>query len=303
MTVSNLHQFITNKNKIMCLDEFTIGLYEEMEKKLEEISLHEINDLQCLKNASYTILQTISVLKDYISNNTFINKDEEINFFKNIKPKFLSKLIYYHKAFEILSHLPFSSSNEIKNFYLKEQEKISEYLNENKEFYSYYRSKSTLFDEVYFLRKEPESWLLLNFDDYETDLNFTTIYDYKLSKIIAFESLSELIKESINKVDLKQHIISGTGKKQKITWTASKVSLIELLYALQSTGACNNGTIDIKNLAIYLEHIFNIDLGNYYRVFQEIRIRKASRTNFLDQLKDRLIKRMDESDENPKRYF
>ena len=288
----------------MCMDEFTSALYKEMETNIEKVSLSQVNDLQSLRNSSFIILQALSALKDYIANNEFIDKAEEINFFKNIKPKFLSKLIYYHKAFEMLSRLPFSSSSDVKNFYLKELDKMSEYLNENKEFFSYYRSNSSLFDEVYFLRKEPESWLLLNFDDYETDLNFTTIYDHKLSKIIAFEYLSELIKDSINKLDLKKNIISNqtAGKKQKVTWTASKVSLIELVYALQSTGSCNNGTIDVKNLAIHMEHFFNIDLGNYYRVFQEIRIRKASRTNFLDQLRDRLIKRMDESDENPKGY-
>ncbi len=89
---------------------------------------------------------------------------------------------------------------------------------------------------------------------------------------------------------------------QKVSWTGSKASRIELLYALQSSGSCNDGTIDIKRLATHLETLFSIDLGNYYRVFQEIRIRKISRTTFLDQLKDRLIKRMDDSDENPKRY-
>ena len=77
-------------------------------------------------------------------------------------------------------------------------------------------------------------------------------------------------------------------------------TLRELLYALQSAGLFNNSKIDRKQLANQLEHFFNIDLGNYYRVFQEMRIRKINRTTFLDQLKDRLIQRMDEADENPK---
>lgn len=85
-------------------------------------------------------------------------------------------------------------------------------------------------------------------------------------------------------------------------WTGSKVSLVELLYALQSTVSFNNGSIGIKTLASELQSLFNVDIGNYYRVFQEMRIRKSSRTSFMDQLKDRLVKRMDESDENPKRY-
>lgn len=286
----------------MCIDEFTNSLYEEMENKLTEINLNEFNEIQSLKRASFEILQTLTVLKEYVLKNSFNNKEEEIHFFKNVKPKFLSKLIYYHKVFEMLSHLPFSSLNEVRTFYLKELDKINDYLNENRDFYSYYRSHSTLFDAAYFLRKEPESWLLLNFDDYETDLNFTTIYDHKLSKIIAFESLAEFIKDSINTLEFKNKngLNQNASNKQKITWTGTKVSLIELLYALQSTGSFNKGTIDVKSLATYLEKFFNVELGNYYRVFQEIRIRKASRTTFLDQLKDKLINRMDESDENPK---
>lgn len=288
----------------MCIKEFSNNLYLELEKKLTDIKLNEISDIQNLKFASYEILRSLMELKEFILKTGFKDKEEEIHFFKKIKPKFLSKLIFHHKAFEILSHLPFSSITEIKSFYLKELDKINAYLHDNNEFYSYYRAHSTLFDDVYFLRKEPESWLLLNFDDYETDLNFTTIYDHKLSKIIAFESLSEFIKESIINLENKGiHDTShGHNKQQKITWTGSKVSLIELVYALQSTGSINRGTIDVKSLAINLESYFNIDLGNYYRVFQEIRIRKASRTAFLDQMKEKLVNRMDESDENPKGY-
>lgn len=290
--------------KIMCIIEFSNSHYEELDKKLSEINLNETHEIQKFKRASYEILRYLMELKEFITNRGFESKEEEIDFFKTIKPKFLSKLIFYHKAFEIVSHLPFSSAIEIKSFYLKELEKINAYFQDNAEFYSYYRANSTFFDDVYFLRKEPESWLLLNFDDYETDLNFTTIYDHKLSKIIAFESIAEYIKEAIYNLENK----SGNGsnnesyKQQKITWTGSKVSLIELIYALQSAGSINKGTIDVKSLAINLENYFNIELGNYYRVFQEIRIRKASRTAFLDQLKEKLVNRMDESDENPKGY-
>jgi hypothetical protein len=72
------------------------------------------------------------------------------------------------------------------------------------------------------------------------------------------------------------------------------------LYALQSAGSFNNGTVDLKELANHFQSYFNVDLGNYYRTFQDMRIRKINRTTFLDLLKGRLIQRMDETDENPK---
>ena len=76
-----------------------------------------------------------------------------------------------------------------------------------------------------------------------------------------------------------------------------KVSLIELIYSLQTAGVINNGTADIKLLTNFFERTFQVDLGNVYNVFQEMRIRKKNRSSFLDQLKERLIQRMDEADE------
>lgn len=80
-------------------------------------------------------------------------------------------------------------------------------------------------------------------------------------------------------------------------WTGNKIDAIELIYALQNNGSINKGTADIKEMAAAFEQIFNIDLGNYYHAFVELKARKSNRTKFLDSLKESLIKRMDESDE------
>lgn len=287
----------------MNLDGYTNLLYNKMESSLNEASVSEIDIRQRLKKCSRIILSSISKLKNFITSYEFVDTNDEINFFKNIKPKFSSKLIFYQKAYEIQLYLPIGPLPDIRNYYSRELQKISEYQNDNKELLRYYRSNSTLFDEVYFVRKKPDSWLLLSLDDYETDLDFTTFYDQKISKIIAFDFLSEFIKESISNLDQKNELLKVNHKDTgDLIWTGSKVSLVELLYALQSTGSINNGSIGIKDLANELQSLFNVDLGNYYRVFQEIRIRKSSRTSFMDQLKDRLVKRMDESDENPKPF-
>ena len=287
----------------MNLDGYTNLLYNKMESSLNEASVSEIDIRQQLKKFSWIILSSISKLKNFITSYEFVDTNDEINFFKNIKPKFSSKLIFYQKAYEIQLYLPTGPLPDIRNYYSRELQKISEYQNDNKELLSYYRSNSTLFDEVYFVRKKPDSWLLLSLDDYETDLDFTTFYDQKISKIIAFDFLSEFIKESISNLDQKNELLKVNHRDTgDLIWTGSKVSLVELLYALQSTGSINNGSIGIKDLANELQSLFNVDLGNYYRVFQEIRIRKSSRTSFMDQLKDRLVKRMDESDENPKPF-
>jgi hypothetical protein len=286
----------------MTVSQFTVSLCEEMELSLSEINYKDSDYLQSSRISAGIILNSISKLKTFVLDREFMNKEEEINFFKHLKPRFYSKLIYHQKVISIQSHLPLAQLNDIQTYYLNELRKINDYVSSNQEFVTYFRSQATSFDEIYFLRKVPGSWLLMNSEDFDVDLNFTTIYDHRISKIMASELLSEFIKSILAKLDLHQDLSGGEKSlnNANINWTGSKVALVELLYALQSAGSCNNGNIDLKQLASHLENLFNIDLGNYYRVFQEMRIRKINRTTFLDHLKNRLEQRMDEADENPK---
>lgn len=57
----------------------------------------------------------------------------------------------------------------------------------------------------------------------------------------------------------------------------------------------NNGNVSIKEVVAYIEIVFNIDLGDYYHTFRELR-RRANRTAFLDKLTKFLNDRMDEAD-------
>lgn len=70
-----------------------------------------------------------------------------------------------------------------------------------------------------------------------------------------------------------------------------------MIYALHAQGAVDNGKADIKDIAAVFEHLFNVELGDYYRTFLEIRVRKTGRTKFIDSLRNSLIKRMDEADD------
>jgi hypothetical protein len=80
-------------------------------------------------------------------------------------------------------------------------------------------------------------------------------------------------------------------------WTGSKAALIELIYALQSGGVLNNGMASIKEIAENFEKIFQVELGNYYHCFNEIRLRKKNRTALLDHLREKVLQKMDGLDE------
>lgn len=81
--------------------------------------------------------------------------------------------------------------------------------------------------------------------------------------------------------------------KIPIRFTGKKNALIELGYALVSSGDINHGNIEIKEFMEYLSIIFNIDLGGYYDAYIAMKERK-DQTAYLKKLEECLAKRMDE---------
>lgn len=61
--------------------------------------------------------------------------------------------------------------------------------------------------------------------------------------------------------------------------------MIELIYALQKQKVINHGNIDIKDLAISIGQIFNMELeDSIYRSYIDIKNRKEDKTKFLSKL-------------------
>ena len=85
-----------------------------------------------------------------------------------------------------------------------------------------------------------------------------------------------------------------TGKV--LRWTGTKRALVELVYALDACGCLNKGTVDIKEIVAYFEYVFDIDLGDFYHTYMELKAKTKDRTGFLSTLKDRLLLRMREQD-------
>ena len=84
---------------------------------------------------------------------------------------------------------------------------------------------------------------------------------------------------------------------KKLRWTGKATDLVELLYALDTCDCINNGEIGVEELADALSEIFGVVIKNCYNVYMNIKRRKDdSRTYFLDELREKLNKRMVESD-------
>jgi hypothetical protein len=186
----------------------------------------------------------------------------------------------------------------LKKYYNNELLKLKAFFDNELEFYQYFRSGSTYLDYKYFLRGEFDIKLALDSYYFESDMLFATSHDFKVATILANDLIELYLENQLLMLENNENSEKSQRKPNvKLTWTGSKVALIELIYALHTEGVFNNGAADLKDIAEYFEHTFEIDLGQYRRVFLEIRARKSDRTKFLTTLNDSLQKRMENSDD------
>jgi hypothetical protein len=273
-------------------------LVNQLNEQLNFVDLEIDNQIKKCEQAITLILKSINELKKTTTKTNFKTQSEEIQFFKEIKPQFTSKLIYFNRVYKIEMKKPNGGNRILKKYYNNELLKLKAFFDNEIEFYQYYRSGSTYLDYKYFLRGKFDIKLALDSYYFETDSSFATSHDFKVATILANDLIQLYIENQLLMLDNQENTEKSQRKPNvKMNWTGSKVALVELMYALHTEGVFNNGAADLKEIAEYFEHIFEIDLGQYRRVFLEIRARKNDRTKFLTTLNESLQKRMENSDE------
>ncbi len=273
-------------------------LLNDLNEQLNFIDLEIDDQIKKCEQAITVILKSINELKKAATKTNFKSKSEEIQFFKEIKPQFTSKLIYFNRVYKIEMKKPNGGNKILKKYYNNELLKLKAFFDNELEFYQYYRSGSTYLDYKYFLRGEFDIKLALDSYYFESDMSFATSHDFKVATILANDLIELYLENQLLMLENNENSEKSQRKPNvKLTWTGSKVALIELIYALHTEGVFNNGAADLKEIAEYFEHTFEIDLGQYRRVFLEIRARKSDRTKFLTTLNDSLQKRMENSDD------
>ena len=167
----------------------------------------------------------------------------------------------------------------------------------NNDFYEYYRAGRTELDNRYFIRENYDILSDIHCHLLDRDISFTTLHDSSVAEILANNRLIEYVSEEIGQLTEKLHLkFTSIVDSKLLQWTDSKVALVEFIYALYAGKCFSNGNTSLKDIAFCCETLFNIEIGDFYRIFLEIRNRKKSRTQFLDKLKEQIIKMMDELD-------
>jgi|HubBroStandDraft_6_1064221.scaffolds.fasta_scaffold389734_2 hypothetical protein len=140
-------------------------------------------EIECCFNIS---LKYWTEIQMGIDQENFDSTSEEIDYYKTVKPLFKSQIEYYNLIYQAELLRP-KKSPELKEFWIKEQERLIKFIHENQEFYSYCKSWSTLLDEEYFLST--------GFTD---DLGNSLYFDNFIVLILAFERYMDYIQKELS---------------------------------------------------------------------------------------------------------
>lgn len=275
------------------MNDYCNEIIEKLNEDILELTGENANSLILYEKAINLVLKQIKRIKDFVLDQGFKDLKEEIHFFKELKPRILSKLIYYNSIYKIETKKPCIGEKIIESYLNEELCKLKKFFDNNLEFYKYYRTNSTYLDYKYFVRGKHDIKLSLDTFYFEADHNFSTSHDYKVAKIIANDLIQVYLEDQLHSTLYRDKSL----EPPKLNWTGSKTALIELIYALHSQGVFDNGNVDIKVISKIFESAFNVNLGDFYHTFMELKSRKINRTKFLDNLRDSLIRKMNEQDE------
>lgn len=253
------------------------------ENNLQCKSLKELNTIQAAKTKRGILSDTLQKLKTEILTRGFKSKDDEIYFFKHIKPPIYAKLIQQSFVIEIEAKRYHLSELDHKKLLEEKIKPIRDIINENQDFNLYILSEESHHDDIYFTRDQQRLTTIGATFPLWHDPDFTTAKDIVLAHIISLELITDYISNNQSKLRIESPLI----------WTESKNALVELIYALYASKSFNNGETSISDISNVFELAFNFKIGDCYRIFHELRSRKTGRTKFIKQMQNNLQLKMD----------
>lgn len=225
-------------------------------------------------------------LRETFNAQILLEQHLQIHFFKKVKPRFFSELYFQIELFNYYKAYP-KGSLKVKKQHINNQLDISSsFIVSHYELYHYVELGSSHLDDVYFKKVDYDLKVhggLL----YPQDNSFSSPAEPTLSRLLCAVRFTQFLKNEL--YALKNPTLDPTWEfTRNLNWNGSKTDLIELVYALTATDAID---AELKDTIQLLEKIFNIDLGNFYRTYTDIKL-KRNPASFLDELKTNLLEKI-----------
>ena len=290
-----INSFSNTKHYTMCAFQANFEeLMQSWQLRLQETEAGETDLLARVETCIRICEESLLLLRQWVAERSFPDRDCEICFFKQVKPVMMARYIFYQRIYRL--HIGYFNGSGLleKERLERELKTIDRYIADNADFYTYDRMGCTHHDELYFVRGAYD-WKICP-EANRFDAVFSTSGDGKLAELMAHELLLKYIDELLNpslKLTQPATVTASRQATDALQCTASPTEIVELGYALYATGFFNNGKASIRDIMTFLSTVLQKDLYHYSRLFFQIQERKGNVTKYLDELKTGLGKYID----------
>ena len=258
---------------------------DQLRQELSELNLFGKDANEQIEYALERIKSTTFSIEDEIDRSAFKTPEEEIFFFRHIKPPLYSLHIAFSKLRKIELQRPACSKKKFKGLVKQKLDFIQAHYIDYPEFTRYYNSSATYDDDRYFLRSNK---IQLDCFPHLYNNKLSTGYDLIAAYLLAYQFLIDHFNQNDKKVDF-------VTNNSNISWSADKIAFVEIVSGLQAMAAINLGKNDLKTLCSQLGQALNVEVKDIYGKRNEIKERKGDRFKFIRQMLEALEQEFDEN--------
>lgn len=156
----------------------------------------KLPDLEKLEQSFRITIKAWSRLQDEFLGYRFDTTEEEINFFKYIKPLFTGRIEFYAMAYKAALFCPEDNKKQLRSFWKEELKKLHTFRKNNEGFVAYYEKGFTSLDQDYFLETKESSAPT----PYHLGAELSSSHDYLASAILAHEMYHKYVLDQLEKL-------------------------------------------------------------------------------------------------------
>jgi hypothetical protein len=170
------------------------ALFDQLQVDIQKAKRQTKNPLIMLANCIALCYDAFEQLTTSFRTIPWLSESDEINYFKEIKPKFVSLILYFETIFNFEFGTPMGGKRFLQSQYNDQLRELQHFFDRYAQFYEYYKSGRTDQDTLYFCRRaKQQQAVLLPLPGYVIEDNFTTPGDRAVAQIVANLLLIEYI--------------------------------------------------------------------------------------------------------------
>lgn len=176
------------------------GLYHELLSEVYQCRRLELTPSNRIAFCFKISVDYWNKLRQQVKQRGFATDEEEIWFFKTIKPKFTALIEYYTLVYNAELFMPRLRIEDAQAFWRKEADKVKNFYAQHADFCSYYKNGRTESDHLYFLRANVNGYKCNGMKVYDMDDDLITSHGHLVTCLLAFDMYEAYILQQARKV-------------------------------------------------------------------------------------------------------